>query len=305
METTVRVDDEGRICIETGFSLVYDTRMKPTVDDVIDSLHNLERLIKRTPVFIELKLKGAKISGTEVFVESVTEGSLRENLFVRFLISEKTAVKIEELVDSVREDTGMIKPMLLMGVGAMLYQGWTSATAPAAPSPQMQAYYQTNVINIGAESDVSGEQIAKIVAALPDKKGIAKEAVGVVQPIRKDPAGSILIGSAQAAAITPEVIAQIPESYEPPKQEAREKSYSNADIYIFASDRDKREQGWAGIVPELFERRIKFVLTESVNPDELHGHRHVKADIVVHERFNASKKAYEPTSVDVVAVAYK
>lgn len=304
MESTIYTDDEGNCFIQTGFNLTYNTKMKPTVDDVIDSLHNLESILKRTPAFLELKLNGAKISRTEVYVQSITEGSLREDVIIRFLMSEETCEKFEELIESIRGDTGLIKPIVTLGVGALLCYGWMNASTPDK-SPQTQNFYTTNVVAIGNDAGVTAEQITQILDKISDKKSLTKEAVGVAHPIKRDSTGSLFIGEANAMTVTPEVLAEVPESYSPPEQQERDIPHSNIDIFIFASDRDKKEQGWAGIVPDLFERRLKFVLGENVNPDNLHGHRRVKADIVVHERFVQSKKRYEPSFVEVIAVSYK
>ncbi|MDC5181006.1 hypothetical protein NRA14_17190, partial [Acinetobacter baumannii] len=83
----------------------------------------------------------------------------------------------------------------------------------------------------------------------------------------------------------------------------REINYSNTDIYIYASDRDKSTVGWAGIVPDLFESRVKFELADEVNPNTLHGQRKVKADIIVHEKYNTAQKEYKPFKVTILKVA--
>ncbi len=78
--------------------------------------------------------------------------------------------------------------------------------------------------------------------------------------------------------------------------------YSNADVVIYASDRDKADKVWAGIVPDIADTRVQFILKPGIDPKVLHGKVRIKADISVISKFNKPKKIFKPRLVEIKLV---
>ncbi|MCB2301949.1 hypothetical protein LGR50_04220, partial [Acinetobacter baumannii] len=176
------------------------------------------------------------------------------------------------------------------GVGAALAVGAQTLYSSIFPSNQNQQpsieAYNSVIINAAGDVNLSSDQLKAYQDSLRDSKKLAQETVNALAPARLTPNSEIEIEGLPNLKVESQFINTVPESYQPPVQEEREEPYSNIDIMIFASDQDRSETGWAGIVPELFTKRVKFVLGDDIQPNVLHGTKKIKADIVVKERFN-------------------
>lgn len=144
---------------------------------------------------------------------------------------------------------------------------------------------------------MKAQDIEAVLKGITDKKSLARDAVKVVKPAKNDPESSIEIGDLSALTIDRKLVAVFPESYGPPLPTERSTRYERQKIVIDASDRHKHGTGWGGVVPSLFQSRVKFVLDEMVDPALLHGRTNAIADISVIERYVPSKKAYEVKEV--------
>ncbi|QFT23554.1 hypothetical protein FIV02_18430 [Pseudomonas sp. THAF187a] len=285
--------------LETSYTINYTTKKPIPIPEIVDALQALERIIKRTPAFIEKYYEGIIITETQVYVETIQAGSLREELLIKYLFRTKDNYdQAKELAGKILEDNEVIKYLVAMGVGATLVYGGSllsNTESPTAP-PAITAY-NNQIINIGGDIEMKAQDIEAVLKGITDKKSLARDAVKVVKPAKNDPESSIEIGDLSALTIDRKLVAVFPESYEPPLPTERSTRYERQKIVIDASDRHKHGTGWGGVVPSLFQSRVKFVLDEMVDPALLHGRTNAIADISVIERYVPSKKAYEVKEV--------
>lgn len=297
--------------IDIDFHIKYNMTTTPSVDDVVTSLTALQHLIPKSVTVLDKIYPELTIHTAELLVEDVRVGSLWEDLKVKLtvgLVGEQNAEKLQEVLNDSIKHHHMLSKLLYAGFGAVVAFGAITAVQSCSKKEQavVNNFYDnsTNIAVLSEHSNLSGDEVVAVVKSVMDKKTVQKTA-DFIQPAKQDPNGSIEIGSktANPQTIPNEIVQAVPEQVEAPQQEEREQDYSNIDVYIYASDQDKNTQGWAGIVPELFERRVKFELAEDINPHRLHGQRKINADITVIERYQKSQKKYMVAKVIIRQVA--
>jgi hypothetical protein len=292
--------DRKQYEVTTTYRIKYTTKNPVPISEIVSSLLSVEKLIKRTGPLVEAKYQGVEVHDIQVFVEAVETGSLKEWLVVRLICgSKENAEEAEKLLEKMVKDSGPLKILIALGVGAMVAYGVTKCNPNATHTSE---FTNNTIINIGAEMDISVGDVRAILDATPHHKRLARESVDFVRPAMSDPDAEIENIDVPNATIPANVIAEAPETYEPPEQDERETQYSNAPIVIHASDRDKRAQVWAGIVPGIVDHRIRFILEDNVDPARLHGQTRVNADITVVQRFNKETNAFEAARVHLRAV---
>lgn len=291
----------GTFSIEVQYGLTYNTSKPVPIPEIVKSLQSLENLLKRTPAFVEKAYKDIKIIETEVFVSRIESGSLIEDFVVKYVFKERENYDAAKKVfEDIMSDNTAIRTVVAMGIGGLMMYGAMQVIPKGEPSSHIEAYDNT-IINVGGTVDFSADDFKAVLDSIKDKKSVAKDAVGALRPAKLDAGSSIAISGISALDIPKEAIKEAPSSYEPPEPKEREVQYKAVDLVIYASDRDKTESGWAGIIPTVVDKRTSLSLGDGIKPEKLHGRLRVKADVIVHERFNANKKSYEAKKIEVLA----
>ncbi|HHX4865787.1 TPA: hypothetical protein ACVB57_001655 [Acinetobacter nosocomialis] len=291
--------------VDVPFEMYYDTKDGIPIEDAIEQLKALNKIIGKQATVVS-SVANATIERTEIFVNELIEGSWQEKLCIRlFFKSEEDYEKFKNAAGNV-DMKDWIKVVLAMGFGAFMLYSIQQMQPKKEEKPQIHVEINNNsgVVSLGKSIDLSEEQINKVLEknSKPNKAD-KQAALDVMNPAKNGGATQVKMAGYEQLTIPQSEFESLPD--EVPNQEGteRETNHSNTDIYIYASDRDKSTLGWAGIVPDLFENRVKFELADGVNPHTLHGQRKVKADIVVHEKYNATQKAYKPYKVTILKVA--
>ena len=286
--------------IDVAYEIKYTTKIPVPIYEIIESLENIEKLLKRTPAFLEQKYKTIKIIDVEVFVSKIESGSLIQDFVVKYVFKGKENCEdAKRVFDNIMNDSAVVKTLVAMGVGGMIMYAAMELLPTGSATTHIEAHNNT-IINIGASVDFSSDDFKAALNSIKDKKSLVKEVVGATKPAKADPAASIEMSGIEALTIAPETVLQLPEKYEAPAQAEREVKYQNVEMVVYASDRDKSEGGWAGIVPTIVNARTPVILADGIDPAKLHGRIRFMADIVVHERFVTSKKRYEAKKIEIM-----
>lgn len=288
--------------IEIPYGIKYETPHPVPIPEIIESLQSLERLLKRTPAFIEKAYEGIKIVETHVRVSKVESGSLLQNFIIEYVFRGKDNFEdAKQVYKNIMADNKPLIALVAMGVGGMLTFGLMQILPVGKPTTHIEAYNNT-IINVGGTLDFKAEDFRAVLESITDKKSLAKESVGAIKPAKSQGDSGIRFTSVQGLDIPVEAIREAPKEYEPPRPQERESHYNNVEVVIYASDRDKNETGWAGSVTDVVEKRVPFILDETVDPAKLHGRIRLRADIVAYERYVPSKKTYEVKKVEIMKV---
>lgn len=287
--------------VTTGYKIVYKTEKPVPIQDVIESLKNLEKLILRTPIFIEKAYSGIEVVEVSVHVDSLQTGSLIEDFVIKYVFkNQDNYQKAQEVFSDMLNDNTALRTVVAMGIGGFLVYGVMSAIGGSSPAPNVAAYNNT-IVNVGADAKLTGKDIELILSAVKDQKQLAQQAIGALKPAKNDPKATVEIEGVPELTMSEQFISEVPVEYEPPVPIKKTEEYSNLPILIYASDKDKSSSSWAGSVPGLIDKRIKFTLADTVNPAELHGKTRVYADVTVTSHYNKKKKSYEHYSVEINA----
>lgn len=288
--------------LETTYSFNYKTSKPVPIPEIIISLENLEKLLQRTPALIEKAFIELQVVSMSVHVSSLQSGSLKEDFLVKYVFrGRENYEKAKEVYDKMLEDNTMIRSVVALGMGALIGYGVFAALNPGQAGAQIEAYNNT-IINVGADVGVEADDISAFLKANKDKKTLARQAVAVVKPAKADPDATIEIDDMPELTVNREFIQSAPDEYEPPVPTEKTETYKDVGIVIYASDRDKADKAWAGIVPGVVDHRVRFVLAQDVDPRKLHGRTQVRGDVIVTYRFVRSKKEYEPKLVEIDSV---
>lgn len=299
------INENGSAIFYASYKARFTINEPVPVDIAIKSLKSFEALLERTRLLVSMALDNVDIQSTEVFVKEVGEGSFIVDFLVKYVIGEENRQKAEEIFESTLRNNAKVRTIVAIGVGAAMVvgaQALYSNLFPSAPQQPSIEAYNSVIINAAGDVNISAEQIKEYQKSLKDSKKLAQETVNALAPARLTPNSEIEIDGLQNLKVHSEFINTVPETYQPPVPDEKEEPYSNINILIFASDKDRSESGWAGNIPSLFTKRVKFILGDDVQPSVLHGNVQVKADILVRERFNKTKRMYEPYEVLILAV---
>lgn len=294
---------------ESNREFFVSYRVRFTVDNpvpvsvVIDSLKAYERLLKKSGKFLESVYDGLHITSTTVYVEEIVDGSFVEDFLVKYVVGEENEEQFRNLVDNVLRDNQKMKTAVAVGVGTLIGAGAMSAylgsSGDTSTQPAIEAYNSV-VIQAAGDINIPEKKVQEFYEKNKNNKQIARDTIDALKPASVTSGSMMEVqGIPVSLTMSSEAIEALPAdmSFIPPNEQ--DKTYDSMDIYISASDEDSGRKGWGGLVPDLFNNRVKFVLNEGVDPKSLHGKRKVKASITVHEVYNAAINKYEAKSVTI------
>ena len=305
------------IIVETEYHVYYSNKNYIPIDFVINSLKAIESTLLKTPQFIEKAYPGIKVTNSEIFIEHLESGSLDLKFLLKQTLGEANYSKVEKLgndakqcLKEIAKDNSVVKSLVVAGATAILSVGATIAVMNALGSSSEPAKPSVVVVNNGIMNSngtmiLTGDEVKEVIDALPQKQ-IAKNAVDFVQPAKLEKGAEITVDSKdvqlEQVKFDDNFVDNVPDNYKPPVQDEREKKYSNVDAWVYASDQDNKTRGWAGLVPDIHDKRVNFILGENIDPAQLHsyGKRKIKADIIVHEKYNPQKKQFELKNIEIL-----
>lgn len=274
-------------------SVYYSNHDPVPIREIAAALVALESIIHRTPRIFEQLVPGTQIQRVDVLVEKMTSGSLTEDFLIKFIFQDQA--NFDAFVGKLRKLSGMeklteVNPLFAVVVLALVVVGaqWAVTTLlgeDAAPDPVIQANNNT-IINIGAEmSEMTPAQFEAIiksaVSGKAEKTALAKSALAVVAPARRDPQARIVLDQAPATTISPDLVRAIPETLttedDPPQEEVTD--HTGVLVHFRATDLDKTQTGWGAIIPSISERRVKLHMDPHIDRDKLSGHATIRADV--------------------------
>ncbi|ATO20974.1 hypothetical protein BS636_01485 [Acinetobacter sp. LoGeW2-3] len=164
-----------------------------------------------------------------------------------------------------------------------------------------------NNINTTIQSPyLSEKEYQEVLSKIPQKT-LAENAINITKPAKLEDKAEIKFDYKNDNEVTFDrsVLDSIPATYTPLTQDEKEKFHQDIVLSIYASDKDRRETGWAGSIHSLNHKRVSLKLNDSVKPEQLHGMTEVIASVIVHEKFNRQKKVYEIAYIEVLGFKAK
>lgn len=292
------------ILVDTEYSIFYSNNKFIPINEVISSLRALESNIHYTSKFIEKAYPNYKVINSEIFIENLKSGSLDVKLIIRksLHVIEKGSKTATQLLPS--KET--VKDIIKQSTIALIIEGTKLATATAT-TPITVNNITVNNINTTVQSPYLSEKDYQDVLTKIPQKTLAENAINITKPAKLEEKAEIKFDYKNKNEVTFDrsVLDTIPATYTPPTQDEKEKFHQDIVLSIYASDKDRRETGWAGSIHSLNHKRVSLKLNDSVKPDQLHGMTEVIASVIVHEKFNRQKKAYEIAYIEILGFKAK
>lgn len=290
----------------TSYRVRFTVENPVPVDIVIESLKAHEKLLKRSGKFLESVYDGLHITATNVYVEEISEGSWVADFLVKYVVGEENEAQFRLLYDNILRDNQRMRTAVAVGVGALMSAGMISAYQaymPDSPSQPAIEAHNSVVIQAAGNVNIPAEKVEEFIEQNKNNKQVAKETLSALKPASVTPGSLMEVqGIPVDLTLNSEAIESLPEdmSFIPPNEQ--DDVYSNISVYVSASDEDSGKRGWAGLVPDIFDSRVKFILDDNVSPRDLHGRRRVQANIIVHKVYVASTNQYQVKSVTITDI---
>lgn len=262
--------------------IYYSNKELVPIKEIAESLLALDGVIRQSPEVLEALFPGTKINGVDVFIKELRSDSIWEDVVVKFAFGSQK--KFDQFIGNIRERVGMDNivnnPQLFSAIiltlilsGGAYYLG-----KDQSENPEQRATIEANnntIINIGAGMmEMSAEEFRLLIdGAIKDKAKLAKDAIRVVKPAKLDPEASITFNDSADLQITAESVRAMPRYVSEPEEEEFIEDFSAIEMELRATDLDSTKRGWAVVVPELADRRVRLQLDPTVSPEELYQRR--------------------------------
>lgn len=277
--------------------LYYSTTKPVHVTDVIKSLSGLNTLVKSTKGTLNTLLE-TEISNIELFVKTIEEGSLLEETFVKLFFNSQAEYDAflkqihDKFGDKAMKTTGAI---ILAVVGLLtLYGAYKAATAGSDNGTinsnsfnTINNYYiDPKTWKKAAELTGMSPQDIKLVIeqTIRNRKAIAQSAIELMAPTKDDENAELFIGQnhkIEEPLMPNEVVKSIPHGKIEFSAIEDVIDYNDVDIQIRALDLDNPKKGWAGIIPNIIDYRVKIEVAKDVKTDKLKINKTLRADVSV------------------------
>ncbi len=274
-------------------TIFYDVPANVPVADVIDALLGAERILLDIGPLLEHLVPDLEAS-VRVYVREVAEGSLREVLITAlFLTYQKDLEKeVPDLVNKLfGVDTSHHSTIVSILFIVLLFYGAGFVyrlVNKAADKNILQEQLGDMVRDVAKEFHLTEDRIKQVLdnryGSAPSRiKLLAKAAIRVFTPSKRQNNGAILIGDRR---IEPRIVAEVPadtrvlEIDEPPNMTPIE----NVRIELHAQDVDRARSGWAAVIPEISQDRLRMQIYPPLKPENIYTRSEIVGDIILVSR---------------------
>lgn len=296
--------------IRLPLSIIYETDIPTPIADVIAALAAADAIAADVVSLLPSLIDGLQIERSSLNVQSLTEGSLREALFLAMLVTyqnelaEEVPPMLENLFKiTVSDDYDTIATVVFLTV---LFYGAGIAidmTKKAFTDSLPRKSLNDLVDLLALETGKSASDVRKIVEAKFQKPAAVKRLVNQSRrfflPSQKDGNAPI---SLDRYVIPSETVSQVPYPGDSDKDHDfdRYDPHSGISLEIHAQDKDKSATGWAAVARSVSDRRLKVRIVDPVQPNDIWQKDEIIADVVIVSKLTSD--GYTPTEIQITAV---
>lgn len=296
--------------IRLPLSIVYETTAPASVADVIAALQAANSISSDVAALLPSFIDGLQVSESSLNVHSLTEGSLREALFLALLVTyqsdlaEEVPPMIEDLFKITVSDqydtiaTVVFLVVLFYGAGLAVDMARKSFS-DSLPRAKLNELIDVLALETGKPA----AEVRKIVEARFQKPAPAKRAIREAKrfflPSQRNGNAPV---SFDRDVISSKIVSEIPYPGDSDKDSDfdRYTPYEAVTLEMHAQDRDRASTGWAAVLKDVSEKRLKVRVIDPVQPSELWGKNEVVADVVVVSKLTS--EGFEPSEIQISAV---
>lgn len=268
----------------------YSNREAIPIREIAESLLGLEAILQQSSPVFENLFPGCSIQKIEVFLDELRSDSLWEDVVVKFVFGNQK--KFDEFIENMRERCGMdnisSNNKLLGGIliGLVLIGGIYSLTKDKVAEPSRIFTIEGNnnqIINVVAQGlDMDAEKLRSVIEdSVKDKGKLARDAARFIKPAKRDSEATVTFNNYEDLRITSETVRAMPSHIAEPELEQHIEDFENVALDIRAVDLDSLKKGWAGVIPEISEKRVRLQLDPGVDPSQLMANPHLRVNVTV------------------------
>ncbi|MAI32172.1 MAG: hypothetical protein CMM07_10955 [Rhodopirellula sp.] len=270
--------------------LYYSNKNKASIKEIAEGLVALDSLIRQTSPVLEALFPDYKVESIDVYLDEFRSGSIWEDLVVKFVFGSQE--NFDDVIGRARKKLGMEalmnNPQLFSAIVAVmiLTGGAYYVGKDQNATPEKKATIEANnntIIQIGGGMvDLEGEEFRALIEnAVEDKDKLAKDAVRIVKPAKRDSQASIEFSGHPGLKISSDTVKAMPDHVQEPDKEEQVEDYEELLLELRAIDLDSTKRGWGVVAPDLSTRRVKLQLDPTVNPEDLFDKRQVRGNVTV------------------------
>ncbi|MDG4952086.1 hypothetical protein [Actinobacillus equuli] len=305
--------NEQELSIAFPQNLYYSTTKPLHVDDVIKSLRGLNVLVKSTKPTLNA-LFNVDIYNIELYVKSIEEGSLLEETFIKLFFNSQAEYDAflqqihDKFGDKAMKTTGAI--ILAVVSCFTLYGVYKAATAGSDNGTiAIDSYNTINNYYVDSRIWEEGAELAKMAPKefkktieqnVRNRKAVAQSSLDVMSPVKDDNNAELFIGldhKAELPTIPKEIAQATPHGKIEFSSIEDVVDYDDIDIQIRALDLDNPKKGWAGIIPNVIDYRVKIEIANGVNTTKLKINKTIRADVSIEMKKDSSTGDLKATKI--------
>lgn len=279
--------------ITARHEVFYDSRRTFSVPEICQSLLATYQAAELLPPVLSSVLPELRNVRIKIGLLEATQQSPHKQQYIFQLIFE-TQENLEDFIKkfgkkhgitAIEENSNLLSRLtiLLMLFGA----GYALVDTHSPPSHHIEGDKNIIIGELSGAFGLSDEDLNKrIEDALKrnDKKRLARSAVEFAGLTKKERNVSVLVDGKEP--ITKESLFDIPspEEYAASQPEERREHFEQTLVFFRAIDLDSTKRGWAAIVPDVSDKRLRLEIVPGIDLDYLRQHDKVYADILVEYR---------------------
>lgn len=300
-------------------SIAYPNAAHPTLTDIANTFIAHEKLVVLLAELLERFLDGVEIKSIKIELERAEVGSIYEHFLVAlFLVFQKDLEKdVPDVIEALtghrvdgRFDTLVTVLLFVLLFWGARYLGSrvmrkSAPEAPTAVPPAIQGDYNTYVHIAADQLNISPEQLERAVEKVAQgnkRQTLGRAAADLFRPAKRGSDGRIVAEG--IPEVSPAAIAEFPNeaALADLGRDTEIEPYQNVVVEIRATDREKRAQGWAGILEvEGLERRVPIILFPTIDMTALAQCRRARVDAMV-ETKSIGEDERVPVRIHLIAV---
>jgi hypothetical protein len=266
----------------------FDTKTPVTAAALADNLTGMEAMLRAGAVVMS-RVLDTTIKDTEILVKSIELQSYKDSFVFRLFFG--TGKKAEEKLEKFREALKLKnmdgRTLANFAIAASVLYGAYLLNQSKGSTPGTEVAFNNSFNNMAVEVGMTGDEVKELLAsAIKGKEEHKKNAARVIKPDGQDTKGRMVFDNNDALTIPPEVVAAVPQVYKKDEVDNSVRTFKDTAISIRALDLDHPERGWAGIVTEVSDKRVRVTLGENIDPRTIPAGKSFKADITVEYKLN-------------------
>jgi hypothetical protein len=277
--------------IVTPHQIIFETDEAVPIAEVVSSLLGADQLFRDMAPLLEGVLPGLKIDKINVSVRSISQESPLREIILLGLIAQYQKDMERDVPVIIQHLTGMSVPaeynaLISLVLMVLVFYGIDflfKQVHQGAFSKHIRSQFEELTKELSKTTGISEEKIGGILEGKYGKsrvRVIASSALRLFSPSKRNNNSPVVIDGRR---IERDTIAEIPSDAQIDAANVPEivKPHENVHIELHAQDMDRSKQGWAAVVPEIWNKRLRMEIYPPIKPEDIYTKKRLRGDIML------------------------